>query len=1393
MEISDTLHKMAVVIEGNNTKLKQAARDAMQTTRKMTDTINAELKKIQSPMEQLKKNSGGTDNTSKKTQEIMAGIRNYVKEAQIAAGLKVYTDDYLRLGRDISSTEKELEKLRQKMAGMDENKRFVSTEEFKDLEKNIEKNQSALDKLLASKQKMEASGKALVETDDYREISSHLADAQGRMDRLTAKKNEWMNLGFGDKGNAMPNLTKSIQETEKEILYLKGELKELENSGQAFRQTDAYRDLTGEIKRTEKSLKEYRDLRSQMLLDGSNLKEAEEFQKTNLAIADAENKLRSYYATKQRMEASGQDVRFNSPLSSSSAGATAEAVAKQGMAGATARIREMNAALMEAIRRIPVIGRVASEAAYLGSKAFSGLRSVFSKVTAGIKTSGGAFASLIQKFRSGIPHIGKARSSMKGMGDTGRGLGGILRTVAMSAKFMFASFIIRGGLNAAKEGMQNLAQYSDRTNASLSLLLSGLTQVKNSLATAFAPVLNAIAPILDTLISYLVAATNAIAQFFAALTGQGTYVRAVKVQQDYAASLGGTAAAANGANAAAKELQKTIMGFDEINKLDDNTGSSGGSGGGAGSGGLSPSDMFTTETVQNTYANFVEKIKEAWESADFTEIGGIFGGKIRDALDSISWDEIQATAKKIGKSIATFINGALETSGLADSIGKTAAGAINTGISGVDSFLTNLHWDSAGQFVADALNGFISGANWAGAGTAVKKGLNGIFTAANTWADAFDFKQAGTAVKTAVKSALTGISWTKANTGASKIGSGIATALNSAMTKDVFEAVGQTIAGALNTVVSGAYSFIGTIDFDGWGTSIASGINRFFGTFDWKKAGLTFTTAVMGILNTLKTALEKADWETIGSDIGTFVSNIDFKSHLLVVGGIIWEAIKGAFKATLTAVKENPDLVVDLSGLLLFVFTTKTIFNTAATAIIGGIASAVSGASAIMVNPITLAIVGMLGLALLNVKAEEITHRNECIMGFLKDLIDDWGTSIEKWAQSDEVQAFINTTNTVLKGIFKKIGIDLDEPRHPDKLVNDQETPEGEVYEYEIDITANDKTQEGVKSAKENITTVPDKKSTKAVVLNEALVGISDVTFSLNKIPDKKETKITANAASAQKTVTEYENSILSSPPLAIGVAAKILTSSQTLMGFVNAGWDKLKNKSVGVGTYLQKDTMTSLRNKMWDAWGGIKNRTVGVGTHLQGGSSKNLRDKVWAGWKSLNNRTVGVDAIISTSASTLWSGMSNEWIKRTAGLVLTANAVINIADVVWQGTKEIFAGKKAEGGIYSNGKWRPVTAAANGGSFSTGQMFIAREAGPELVGSIGRSTAVMNNNQIVSSVSAGVYQAMAAAMSQSSSGNKGGATPIFNVYVGGTRVTDVVIEEVNRRTSATGVCPIKT
>ena len=52
------------------------------------------------------------------------------------------------------------------------------------------------------------------------------------------------------------------------------------------------------------------------------------------------------------------------------------------------------------------------------------------------------------------------------------------------------------------------------------------------------------------------------------------------------------------------------------------------------------------------------------------------------------------------------------------------------------------------------------------------------------------------------------------------------------------------------------------------------------------------------------------------------------------------------------------------------------------------------------------------------------------------------------------------------------------------------------------------------------------------------------------------------------------------------------------------------------------------------------------------------------------------------------------------------------------------------------------IPAYANGGFVNEGQLFLAREAGAEMVGNIGRRTAVANNDQIVSGIAGGVAEA---------------------------------------------------
>jgi hypothetical protein len=65
------------------------------------------------------------------------------------------------------------------------------------------------------------------------------------------------------------------------------------------------------------------------------------------------------------------------------------------------------------------------------------------------------------------------------------------------------------------------------------------------------------------------------------------------------------------------------------------------------------------------------------------------------------------------------------------------------------------------------------------------------------------------------------------------------------------------------------------------------------------------------------------------------------------------------------------------------------------------------------------------------------------------------------------------------------------------------------------------------------------------------------------------------------------------------------------------------------------------------------------------------------------------------------------------------------------------------------------IPTLAEGGIPSYGQLFVAREAGPELVGRFGNMTAVMNNDQIVEAVAGGVYSAVTAAMAGNNSSDQ--------------------------------------
>ena len=97
----------------------------------------------------------------------------------------------------------------------------------------------------------------------------------------------------------------------------------------------------------------------------------------------------------------------------------------------------------------------------------------------------------------------------------------------------------------------------------------------------------------------------------------------------------------------------------------------------------------------------------------------------------------------------------------------------------------------------------------------------------------------------------------------------------------------------------------------------------------------------------------------------------------------------------------------------------------------------------------------------------------------------------------------------------------------------------------------------------------------------------------------------------------------------------------------------------------------------------------------------------------------------------------------------------------------------------------------AMGGFPQMGQIFLARENGPEYVGTMGGHTAVANNDQIVEGIADGIYPAVYNAFMQALSRYNTNGSNNIQVFVGGKEITDVVVKDINEATMMTGECPI--
>lgn len=311
--------------------------------------------------------------------------------------------------------------------------------------------------------------------------------------------------------------------------------------------------------------------------------------------------------------------------------------------------------------------------------------------------------SSIKNSFKGLPKITQnITNNIKGMG-TGlrQGIGNVM-------KYAMALFSLRS-IYSVLSGCANT--WLSSQNAGAKQLSANIEYMKYAMGSALAPVIQFV----TNLVYQLMKAIQSVAY---ALTGVNIFAKA---------SASSYASMAGSAKKAKNETKSLSNIHSEINNIQSNDNSDSGNGGT-----IAPS--FDLSGIDNTPNSILDSIK----NGDWYKVGVTIGEKLNDAMNSIPWDKIQNTAKKIGTNIAQFLNGFIATTDWRQ-VGNTIAQGINTAIYLVQSFVHTFNWSSLGSAVANAINGFFKNTNWGALGDTISTGIKGALNGITTFFKDFDW------------------------------------------------------------------------------------------------------------------------------------------------------------------------------------------------------------------------------------------------------------------------------------------------------------------------------------------------------------------------------------------------------------------------------------------------------------------------------------------------------------------------------------------------------------------------------------------------------------------------------------------------------------------------------
>lgn len=190
-----------------------------------------------------------------------------------------------------------------------------------------------------------------------------------------------------------------------------------------------------------------------------------------------------------------------------------------------------------------------------------------------------------------------------------------------------------------------------------------------------------------------------------------------------------------------------------------------------------------------------------------------------------------------------------------------------------------------------------------------------------------------------------------------------------------------------------------------------------------------------------------------------------------------------------------------------------------------------------------------------------------------------------------------------------------------------------------------------------------------------------------------------------------------------------------------NSKWSDIKNDL--------SDKWNEVRNAAQDKFAETKDKIIENWSETESESfdkwgeiAKTLSEK----WIEIKDKAIDSFELLNSSLSSIWSSIQSTIDRTVAQIISRVNSMVSSIKSAVASAKAALAELNAVQSSVNSVSVQVANSSAktyaNGGFPTVGELFIAREAGAEMVGSIGRRTAVANNDQIVEGIANGVAEA---------------------------------------------------